>query len=121
MAPFLKGMTLVDTSNRYDTAYAQHNLELKPDVCFYRSRDDDIRNTNFSNMELWIEFVPRRSQDPFTHPAKSTHPEFEYSRSDETKETISQLTSYATACMSSQFRPHIFSISIFSAIARLIR
>jgi hypothetical protein len=96
---------------------------LKTDISLYKvtadttldySTKEQIDNTNFARMDLFIELKPSKVEDGF-------HDELLEARSDKGRRTRSQLATYAAAQMATQFRTHLFSVLICGPLARFIR
>jgi hypothetical protein len=83
------------------------------------------RMTDFSKMELWLEFKYHKDSDGFRDPEGHSNPSedgfrFEHD-SEESQLTRGQLASYAAAHMGTQFHVHAFSLLICGSFARFIR
>jgi len=96
---------------------------LKPDICVYPNGTK--AGTDFSKMEMWLEFKYDMPADGFRDPGDPLHPNandhlFEHD-SDLSRLTRGQLASYAAAHMGTQFRVHAFSVLICGRTARLVR
>ncbi|KAF9235323.1 hypothetical protein BU15DRAFT_51528 [Melanogaster broomeanus] len=123
----LTNMTVVDTSKHS----AQIGpFELKPDLCLYKTADITSAVTDFSTMEMWIEFKANNAWEPFEDPqggisGKQLKEHFaQYPFEKDTtngKQTRGQITSYALAQIGSQFRRFAFSLVIVKDRARFIR
>ena len=118
----------VNTSTKGDTT---NNVKLKTDISIY-NRDDGVApadRTDFSRMELWMEFKANGDGAPFRDPRDGT----EESRvlaikngsftpaSAEANMARGQLAHYAGAQHSLQFRHFSFSIIIHGNEARFLR
>jgi hypothetical protein len=121
-------MIVVDTSKHSSRIGP---FELKPDVCIYKERDTTSPVTDFSAMEMWIEFKANASFEPFEDPRgeglsgeelKECFAQRPFEKdSSNGKYTRGQLTSYALAQIGSQFRRFAFSVLIVRHRARFIR
>jgi hypothetical protein len=74
------------------------------------------RLTDFSELEVHVEVKYSHDDDPFQDDAVPFERATKMS-----KDTLGQITSYATAQFAMQFRTHMFSVLIFRKDARLIR
>ncbi|TFY59278.1 hypothetical protein EVG20_g7847, partial [Dentipellis fragilis] len=97
----------------------------KPDISIIPKRSDasETPNTNWTNIQLFIERKPHLS-DPFHDPAPGAdRKEHRFVKdSDDATESRGQMISYASAQMTMQFRQFCFSISIIKGDeARLMR
>ncbi|TFY63093.1 hypothetical protein EVG20_g6468, partial [Dentipellis fragilis] len=98
----------------------------KPDISIIPKRSDasETPNTNWTNIQLFIERKPHLS-DPFHDPApgadRKEH-QFVKTGSKEATESRGQMIAYASAQLTMQFRQFCFSISIINGDeARLMR
>ena len=116
-------LVLVDTHANPDAL----RDNLAPDISLYAADNvpDTDTKTDFSKMELFIEFKFAETSDPFRDPKDPLQPQAENFRfenvSDVSRSNRGQLCSYAAAHAGSQFRVHIFTISICGQSARFIR
>ena len=118
----------VNTSTKEDTA---NNLKLRPDVSIY-NRVEGVAppdRTDFSRMELWMEFKTNNNGAPFQDPCDDTEEERllaieKGSFTPDTEEgnlTRGQLAHYAGAQHSLQFRHFSFSVFVQGDHARFLR
>lgn len=119
------GLTLefVNTSAYSDSGCVLSGVGLKPDVCVYAEKSGRRRPTDFSRIEISIEFKRETIQDAFIDPPSASNKNrhsFERD-SDEGKDTRGQLIAYASAQMETQFRTFCFTVELCSSMARLIR
>jgi hypothetical protein len=100
---------------------------LAPDIALY-STDDQPGNKegSFMRMSIFVELKTAASADPFLDPMKkdplprNNYEDFE--RSDLIPaQNRGQIASYAAAILGTQFRLHVFSVSICGHRARFIR
>ena len=109
----------VNTSTKHDTV---HNLKLKPDVSFY-NRVEGVAapdKTDFARMELWMEFKTNSSGVAFHDPNDPSEASrlLAIEQGSFTPATLDeiaargQLTHYAGAHHSLQFRHFSFSVSV---------
>ena len=116
-------LVLVDTHANPD---AQRD-NLAPDISLYAADNisDADTKTDFSKMELFIEFKFAETPDPFRDPKDTLQPPAENfcfeNVSDVSRSNRGQLCSYAAAHAGSQFRIHTFTLSICGRSARFIR
>ncbi|TFY59276.1 hypothetical protein EVG20_g7849 [Dentipellis fragilis] len=98
----------------------------KPDISIIPKRSDasELPNTNWTNIQLFIERKPH-SSDPFHDPApgadRKEH-QFVKTGSKEATKSRGQMIAYASAQLTMQFRQFCFSMSIINGDeARLMR
>ncbi|KAF8549298.1 hypothetical protein OG21DRAFT_1500509 [Imleria badia] len=118
----------VNTSAKGDTV---NNVKLKTDISIYNLVDDVVPpdRTNFSQMELWMEFKAKTDGAPFQDPRDDTEEarllaieEGSFTPdTDEGNKARGQLAHYAGAQHSLQFRHFSFSIIIQGDYARFLR
>ena len=90
---------------------------IKPDITYYSSSGGS-RGSDVEGAELMMEVKVNDQDDPFEDLAKDK--DF-LRKSDRARQTLGQLTSYATAHLAAQFRTHVFSVLLFRRSARLMR
>ncbi|KAF8872107.1 hypothetical protein CPB84DRAFT_1967539 [Gymnopilus junonius] len=119
---FIPGMQFRDTHANPDG----RRDNLATDIAVYDS--DDLPEgtiTDFSKMSIFLEFKSRPEGDPFRDPKNYKKPKADNFRfesaDDKPTENRGQIGSYAAAIAGSQFRLHLFSVSICRENARLIR
>ena len=116
-------LVLVDTHANPDT----QRDSLAPDISVYAPDNvpDADAKTDFSKMELFVELKLAESSNPFRDPKDPRQPQAKKIRfendSDVSRLNRGQLCSYAAAHTGSQFRVHIFTLSICGLSARFIR
>jgi hypothetical protein len=112
-------MVLVDTHANPDA----HRDNLAPDISVYAADnvpDADVK-TDFSKMELFVEFKFAKTSDPFRDPKEPQAKDFHFQNDSEVSQSNrGQLCSYAAAHAGSQFRVHTFTLSICGRSARFI-
>ncbi|KAF9231689.1 hypothetical protein BU15DRAFT_55848 [Melanogaster broomeanus] len=114
IAPHVAGFDVVDSSSSVNQVEIGA-FTLKPDLTLYKQGSPRQGATDFSAMEMWIEFKANLADEPFSDTG-----DFE-------KDTIKgrltrgQLTSYGLAQLGSQFRNFAFSVFIMRDRARLMR
>jgi len=113
---------LVDTHANPD---AQRD-NLAPDISVYAVDNvPDDAKTDFSKMDLFVEFKFAETSDSFRDPKDPLQPQAKNFRfeddSDVSRFNCGQLCSYAAAHAGSQFRVHTFTLSICGRSARFIR
>ena len=118
----------VNTSSKVDTV---NNLKLKTDIAIY-NRVEGVAppdRTDFSRMELWMEFKPNNNGAPFQDPRDDTEEErlLAIEKGSFTPDTEAgnqargQLAHYAGAQHSLQFRHFSFSVFVQGDHARFLR
>jgi hypothetical protein len=121
-AEFAPTLKFVDTHANPDT----QRDNLAPDIGVYPidDRPQGGAKTDFSRMDLFIEFKFADTSDPFCDPEdplqKAGDFRFE-SDSEHARLVRGQLASYAAAHAGCQFRVHIFCVLICGKYARFIR
>ncbi|KAF8193751.1 hypothetical protein BJ912DRAFT_230456 [Pholiota molesta] len=117
--PHLEGMVLVDTHARGDA----HRDHLAPDVALYPDNVQTYGNiTYFPAMSSFIEFKASATDDPFEdHSEPSSSPaDVCFEREEEVKHNRGQISKYSAAISGTQFRTHVFSVSVCGQFARFI-
>ena len=89
---------------------------LKPDLACYQPNIGRSRKTDFSLMEFHVEVKFDRGDDAFQDDSEPLERDTKTS-----KDSRAQITSYAVAQLSTQFRTHIFSVLIIRDRARILR
>jgi len=123
VAGFAPSLKFVDAHAIPDTL----RDKLTPDICVYPLSDQPQGDakTDFSRMDLFIEFKFADTSDPFCDPEDPLRPqvgEFRFESDTEHSQLVrGQLASYAAAHAGSQFRVHIFCVLICGKYARFIR
>ncbi|KAF8553900.1 hypothetical protein OG21DRAFT_1509533 [Imleria badia] len=128
IAGWMPHLHAVNTSTKGDTV---NNVKLKTDISIY-SRVDGVTppdRTDFSQMELWMEFKAKNDGAPFQDPRNDTDEarllaieEGSFTPdTDEGNKARGQLAHYAGAQHSLQFRHFSFSIIIQGDHARFLR
>ena len=121
MTPFAPNFKFIDTSVNPDV----QRDKLAPDLSIYHSDDQPERNakTDFSKMDLFVEFKATESSDPFCDPVGDVErQQFCFEKdSDGARLVRGQLSSYAAALAGSQFRVHTFCVLVCGKYARFIR
>ena len=117
MKAFCPNLVGIDTSSTPMTTFSGNNC-IKPDITYYNSPRSDVERADVESAELMIEAKFSEQDDPF----KDVPTDKGFLRnSDKAKQTLGQVTSYATAHLAAQFRTHVFSILLFRKSARLMR
>ncbi|KAI0057012.1 hypothetical protein BV25DRAFT_1920545 [Artomyces pyxidatus] len=119
-------LDFVDSSDHGDPECKLGGTGLKPDVIVYAPHSGRTRESDFSRIEMHIEFKHDSHDDPFQDPrnagpAKRPLQSFENTNSQMAIDTYGQITSYASAQMCRQFRTHCFSVLVAGNHARLFR
>jgi len=113
-------LVLVDTHANGDAL----RDNLAPDISVYAADNipDADAKTDFSRMELFVEFKFAQTSDPFRDPKDTRAKDFPFENDSEVSQlNRGQLCSYAAAHAGSQFRVHTFTLSICGRSARFIR
>ena len=117
MKTFCPHLVGIDTSNTPMTTFS--GKTIKPDIIYYNSSHSSAERADVESAELMVEAKFNQQDDPFREvPLKK---EGFLCCTDRTKQTLGQLTSYATAHLAAQFRTHVFSILLFRQTARIMR
>jgi hypothetical protein len=114
---FVPNLNILNTSTATDTAYSN----LKPDCLVYYSDEGPPVCGDFSRADIFVEV--KRVGDPFVFekPCKTSSNDTDSVYSPASPDNLGQITAYATAILSSQYRTHTFSVLIMGDYARLIR
>jgi hypothetical protein len=127
----VRNLKVVKTSQANDEAPNSHfPFTLKPDCSVYQE-DCDEENFDMSRVEFVIEFKSGPKEDPFVdEPKLKSTEELDPNSTEEfnpfvctegpTRTVLGQLTAYATAVLSAQYRTHTFIVFIVGEYARLI-
>ena len=113
VTPFAPKLKFIDIHANPDT----QPDKLAPDIGIYPINDQSQGDskTDFSKMDLFVEFKIADIPDLFCHPDDPLHPKADDFRfendSDDAQVVRSQLVSYAAAQAGCQFRVHIFLCS----------
>ncbi|KAG2063318.1 hypothetical protein BDR04DRAFT_1038319 [Suillus decipiens] len=115
MKSFAPQLSFIDSHNNADTVNcSSFTFNIKPDVCVYS--DPTPRGTDISKAEIIIEFKWGYCHDPFLQDGDSI-----VSSTENSMDTLGQITSYAAAQLGAQYRSHAFSVLIVRDRARIIR
>ena len=121
MEQFTPDLKLVDTHAYRDTK----RDKLAPDLSIYpiKNQPEGDAKTDFSKMDLFVEFKNAVSSDPFWDPPDGKkRREFCFEKdSNDARLIRGQLASYAAALAGSQFRVHVFCVLVCGKYARFIR
>ncbi|KAF8490092.1 hypothetical protein F5888DRAFT_1869004, partial [Russula emetica] len=124
ISPHVPSLIIVNTSRSSDKApRGKFHLKLKPDCSVYmhgkRTKDD----LDLSRVDFVIEM--KSEADPFVLKVPSNPRDHTSNSGDDLNSflhlTSGQITAYAMAIMSAQYRTHTFSVLIMKDYARLIR
>ncbi|KAG2354450.1 hypothetical protein BDR07DRAFT_1494579 [Suillus spraguei] len=103
---FAPQCSFINSHNNPDTVNcSSFTFNIKPDVCVYS--DPTSPGTNMSNTEIIIEFKWGYCHDPFLQDSDSI-----ISSTDNSMDTLGQITSYAAAQLGAQYHSHAFSVLI---------
>ena len=91
------------------------NKEIKPDVSLHEDTFIQEQSRDIESVGLLAGFKCRHSDDPFD----DNPPGFERI-TDDTREMLGQICSYANAYMAAQFCTHVFFMLVFPRYARLL-
>ena len=116
MKDFCPNLVGVNTSNTQMTTFS--GKTIKPDITYYNSPRTAAKRADVEGAELMVEAKFNEQDDPFKEVPTA---EGFLSDSDRARQTLGQVTSYATAHLAAQFRTHIFSILLFRKSARIMR
>jgi len=83
--------------------YSKFPFALKPDCSVY-AKDNKRAKLDFSCVDFVIEFKKHMADDPFIDDPLNRF----VSRNKSAREVLGQLTAYAAAILSSQYRTHAF-------------
>ena len=124
--PHLKNLVVIKTSNASgEPLNSRFSLVLKPDCSVY-TEDRVTPSFDFNHVDFVIEFK-KEQVDPFVDDLVSTskddpnHPNPFLCPEGPTHEVLGQLTAYAAAILSAQYRTHLFIVFIVGKYARQIR
>jgi hypothetical protein len=118
---------IVDSSSSVDrNPYSDFPFKIKPDISVYPDTSDLGVRTDTSLVEIFIEFKWKSGDDPFcaVHDINDSDGRTRRSFLHEThsaNDTLGQITSYAAAQLSSQFRTHAYSVIIVKDTARILQ
>ncbi|KAG2746053.1 hypothetical protein P692DRAFT_20678448, partial [Suillus brevipes Sb2] len=118
MQPFAPQLSFVNSSGHADlTNCSSFSFNVKPDVCVYA--DATSHGCDISKFEVSIEFKWQDAHDAFIK-CPEVDKSF-VSQTDKGFDTLGQITSYAAAQLSAQYRTHAFSVLVIRNRARIIR
>ncbi|TFK66287.1 hypothetical protein BDN72DRAFT_156273 [Pluteus cervinus] len=112
------GGRIVQVDSHSQNTFDQDGHPFGPDITTYFDvpAKDRKEKCTLTQADMLLEFKYSSSDDPFDDNGDS----FER-QTKGAKETLGQITVYATAQLARQFRTHIFSILVFPKYARLLR
>jgi hypothetical protein len=116
MEGFCPKLIGIDTSNTQMTTFS--GKIIKPDITYFNSPLPKSGGVNVERAELMVEAKFIQQDDPFEEEPTA---EGFLSNNDRARQTLGQVTSYATAHLAAQFRTHAFSILLFRETARIMR
>ncbi|KAF8525574.1 hypothetical protein BU17DRAFT_83855 [Hysterangium stoloniferum] len=110
MAPFCPNLDLVDA---HDTPAVDFGgKQVKPDIQIYSANCKRSGLSDMTQTEMTVEFKKAIVDDPFRdYPFRNDGP-FERT-SDAARDTLGQITLYATAHQAAQVRTHVFFVLVF--------
>jgi hypothetical protein len=114
--PFCPALELVDT-HAHQAATSFHDKIIKPDVMIYSRDCPRIGTSDIRKAEILCEFKFYPSDDPFRDDGFLS---FEHDTAA-ARDTLGQITLYATAHMSARFVTYVFFILVFLSYARVLR
>ena len=124
MSPHMKNLDIFNTSHSTNQALSdEFGFDLQPGCSVY-PKGCGTENLDVSRVDFTIEF--KSDCDPFvdepsvSNDSNSNSNPFLHSSRDAAT-ALGQLTAYATAVMSAQYRTHLFMVFIVKEQARLIR
>ena len=115
MTAFCPNLVGIDTSSKPMKTCLK---DIKPDITYYNSSRSDAMEYDIGSAELMVEVKISDQSDPFNDPPNDKGLLCD---SERARQTLGQVTRYATAHLASQFRTHVFSILLFTKSARLMR
>jgi hypothetical protein len=123
---FTPGLNIVNSSSYPDcNPRSSIPFKIKPDVSIYPAGTDADVKTDSRISEIFVEFKWNTTDDPFCDLHDVA---FEggivksFLRDSKAGEdTLGQITSYAAAQLSAQFRTHLYSVLIVKDTARILR
>ncbi|KAF8889310.1 hypothetical protein BD779DRAFT_1520893 [Infundibulicybe gibba] len=115
--PFCPDLETIDAHSHPAPDY--DGKQIKPDICVYArgSGRGSATLNDIKRVEIIEEFKYYDSDDPFDDTVGQP---FERVTSS-ARDTLGQITQYATAHLAAQFRTHVFSLLVFRKYARLLR
>ena len=116
MKAFCPNLVGINTSNTPMPTFSGN--AIKPDITYYNSSRSTVERADVETAELMIEAKFNQQDDPFEE--VPTNKGF-LCDSERARQTLGQVTSYATAHLAAQFRTHVFSILLFHKSARIMR
>ncbi|KAF8176473.1 hypothetical protein BJ912DRAFT_699372 [Pholiota molesta] len=116
--PYLQDMDIFDTHSSPDV----DRDNLMPDVSLYpRKLGMKPKTTYFPEISTFVEFKASANADPFDDPPKRPPADFSFEREEPDMQTNrGQIGSYSAAISGTQFRTHVFSVSVCGSTARFI-
>ncbi|KAH9162842.1 hypothetical protein EDB89DRAFT_1801584, partial [Lactarius sanguifluus] len=126
---FAPGLLVVNSSGSPDcNPQLDFPFKIKPDVSIYPANSPSDTLTNSALAEIFIEFKWNTDDDPFqeVHNVQCARcgdaavTSF-LRESKAAKDTLGQITAYASAQLGSQFRTYVYSIFILKQTARILR
>lgn len=97
---------------------------LMPDVALYSKKVEMVeKRTCFPEMSTFVEFKVSTTADPFVDPPtlSSLPADFCFEREEpDMKKNRGQIASYSAAISGTQFRTHVFSVSVCDRTARFV-
>ncbi|KAG7087799.1 hypothetical protein E1B28_013740 [Marasmius oreades] len=123
---YCPNLQLTNTDYHPETIkWDHHSVGLDPDITGYDKQNLPPKGTvtSMALAEVIIELKTKQFHDPCIKDLAATVSSLHYSDHDtqEAVKTRDQISTYAGAVMSSQFRTHFFSVIIMGEYARLIR
>ncbi|KAH9953565.1 hypothetical protein BC827DRAFT_1366492, partial [Russula dissimulans] len=118
---YLKNLAVFDTSHTSDNGVdSTFTFKLQPDCSVYvKGCTSEENKLDFSRVDFTIEFK-KVSDDPFVDDLSKSNNPFLCEDGPRHK-VLGQMTAYATAILSAQYRTHLFMVLIVDEYARLIR
>ena len=123
--PHLKNLVVIKTSHASgQPSNSRFSLDLQPDCSVYTTDyvKPETPSFDFNHVDFIIEFK-KKPDDPFVDDPSETSSNRNPFLCPEgpTRKVLGQLTAYATAILSAQYRTHLFMVFIVGEYARLIR
>ncbi|KAF8498372.1 hypothetical protein BU17DRAFT_72339 [Hysterangium stoloniferum] len=114
LAKFCPNLELVDAHTTPAVDFG--GKQVKPDIQIYSRNSKRSGLSDMTQTEMVVEFKLDKEDDAF-----NDNGPFEHSSSKTARDTLGQITLYATAHQAAQFRTHVFLVLVFPKYARFTR
>ncbi|KAG2086971.1 uncharacterized protein F5147DRAFT_781478 [Suillus discolor] len=119
MSAFNFDLSFVDVSSKGDIYNCKSiKYDIKPDVCIYPLNIKTPDRCDVTKAEMMVEFKWNKGDDPFSTLSSAS---LFIMSSQQARDTMGQITAYASAQLGAQWRTHAYQILIIKNYARLIR